>query len=115
MVQHMQLLRNIINEKSGWVPVILSVVALLIRLLKILRQPTTGFALLGVHQRLTWNPAESPVCDVSRQLNVLHQAASCFSCYDIRDTTTHVTSFVREEGSHRFSGSEYYIHNTVTI
>ncbi|KAG5442597.1 hypothetical protein CSKR_114383 [Clonorchis sinensis] len=27
-------------------------------------------------ERLTWNPAESPVCDVSRQLSVLHQAAS---------------------------------------
>ncbi|KAG5453958.1 hypothetical protein CSKR_110042 [Clonorchis sinensis] len=39
---------------------------------------------------LTWNPAESPVCDVSRQLNVLHQAASCSSCYDIRDIVTHV-------------------------
>ncbi|KAG5453868.1 hypothetical protein CSKR_111541 [Clonorchis sinensis] len=31
-------------------------------------------------ERLTWNPAESPVFDVSRQLNVLHQAASCSSC-----------------------------------
>ncbi|KER28643.1 hypothetical protein T265_04592 [Opisthorchis viverrini] len=39
--------------------------------------------------RLTWNPAESLVYDVLRQLNVLHQAASCFSRYDIlkyRDT-----------------------------
>ncbi|GAA48479.1 hypothetical protein CLF_101661 [Clonorchis sinensis] len=25
-------------------------------------------------ERFTWNPAESPACDVSRQLNVLHQA-----------------------------------------
>ncbi|KAG5441475.1 Neuronal acetylcholine receptor subunit beta-3 [Clonorchis sinensis] len=41
-------------------------------------------------ERLTWNPAESPVCDVLRQLNVLHQAASCSSCYDIRDITIHV-------------------------
>ncbi|KAG5454945.1 hypothetical protein CSKR_105882 [Clonorchis sinensis] len=32
----------------------------------------------GFCERLTWNPAESPVFDVSRQLNVLHQAASCF-------------------------------------
>ncbi|KAG5443125.1 hypothetical protein CSKR_110532 [Clonorchis sinensis] len=39
---------------------------------------------------LTWTPAESPVCDVSRQLNVLHQAASCSSCYDIRDIAIHV-------------------------
>ncbi|GAA51408.1 hypothetical protein CLF_106057 [Clonorchis sinensis] len=31
------------------------------------------------------NPVESPVCDVFRQLNVLHQAASCSSYYDIRD------------------------------
>ncbi|KAG5451363.1 hypothetical protein CSKR_105311, partial [Clonorchis sinensis] len=40
--------------------------------------------------RLTCNPAESPVFDVSRQLNVLHQAASCSSCYDIRDIAIHV-------------------------
>ncbi|KAG5451769.1 hypothetical protein CSKR_109198 [Clonorchis sinensis] len=33
----------------------------------------------------TWNPAESLVCDVSGQLNVTHQVASCFSCYDNRD------------------------------
>ncbi|KAG5453637.1 hypothetical protein CSKR_111579 [Clonorchis sinensis] len=37
-------------------------------------------------ERLTWNPAECLVCDVSRQLNVLHQAASCSSCCDIRET-----------------------------
>ncbi|KAG5454383.1 hypothetical protein CSKR_107236 [Clonorchis sinensis] len=43
----------------------------------------------GFCERLTWNPAESPVCDVSRQLNVLHQAASCSSCYDIRDIAIH--------------------------
>ncbi|KAG5453209.1 hypothetical protein CSKR_110728 [Clonorchis sinensis] len=40
-------------------------------------------------ERLTWNPAESLVCDVSRQLNVLHQATSCSSCYDIRDIAIH--------------------------
>ncbi|KAG5452793.1 hypothetical protein CSKR_110840 [Clonorchis sinensis] len=39
---------------------------------------------------LTWNPAESPVCDVSRQLNVLHQAASYFGWYDIRVIAIHV-------------------------
>ncbi|KAG5454519.1 hypothetical protein CSKR_104873 [Clonorchis sinensis] len=44
----------------------------------------------GFCERLTWNPAESPVCDVFRQLNVLHQAASCSSCYDIRDIAIHV-------------------------
>ncbi|KAG5452274.1 hypothetical protein CSKR_106699 [Clonorchis sinensis] len=44
----------------------------------------------GFCERLTWNPAESPVCDVFRQLNVLHQAASCSSCYDIRDIVIHV-------------------------
>ncbi|KAG5447285.1 hypothetical protein CSKR_106186 [Clonorchis sinensis] len=44
----------------------------------------------GFCERLTWNPAESLVCDVSRQLNVLHQAASCSSCYDIRDIAIHV-------------------------
>ncbi|KAG5454327.1 hypothetical protein CSKR_109220, partial [Clonorchis sinensis] len=71
---------------------------LLIRLLKSFRQPTTGFeTLLGLIritpicksiwfcERLIWNPAKSLVCDVSRQLNVLHQAASCSSCYDDRD------------------------------
>ncbi|KAG5455102.1 hypothetical protein CSKR_107360, partial [Clonorchis sinensis] len=44
----------------------------------------------GFCERLTWNPAESLVCDVSRQLNVLHQVASCSSCYDIRDIAIHV-------------------------
>ncbi|GAA55804.1 polyprotein [Clonorchis sinensis] len=43
-------------------------------------------------ERLTWNPDESLVCDVSRQLNMLHQAASCSSCYDIRDIVIHVYS-----------------------
>ncbi|KAG5443726.1 hypothetical protein CSKR_112395 [Clonorchis sinensis] len=43
-------------------------------------------------ERLTWNPAESLVCDVSRQLNLLHQAASCFSCYGIRDSAIHAQS-----------------------
>ncbi|KAG5454512.1 hypothetical protein CSKR_111523 [Clonorchis sinensis] len=38
-------------------------------------------------ERLNWNPAESLVCDVSRQLSVLHQAASYSSCYDIRNIT----------------------------
>ncbi|KER27868.1 hypothetical protein T265_13700, partial [Opisthorchis viverrini] len=32
------------------------------------------------------NPGESLFCDVTRQLNVLHKAASCFNCYDIRNT-----------------------------
>ncbi|KAG5446395.1 hypothetical protein CSKR_113784 [Clonorchis sinensis] len=39
--------------------------------------------------RLTWNPTESLACDVSRQLNVLHQAASCSGCYNIRDIAIH--------------------------
>ncbi|KAG5449371.1 hypothetical protein CSKR_101183 [Clonorchis sinensis] len=43
-------------------------------------------------ERRTWNAAESPVCDVSRQLNVLHQAASCSNCYDIRDIAMHVST-----------------------
>ncbi|KAG5447170.1 hypothetical protein CSKR_106415, partial [Clonorchis sinensis] len=51
----------------------------------------------GFCERLTWNPAESPVCDVSRQLNVLHQAASCSSCYDIRDIVIHLQTV--EQGS----------------
>ncbi|KER28886.1 hypothetical protein T265_04354 [Opisthorchis viverrini] len=41
-------------------------------------------------ERLNCNPAESLVCDVSEQLNVLHQTASCFSPYDIRDMAIHV-------------------------
>ncbi|KER29212.1 hypothetical protein T265_13427, partial [Opisthorchis viverrini] len=40
-------------------------------------------------ERLTCNPAESLVCDVFRQLTVLHQAASFFSRYDIRDIAIH--------------------------
>ncbi|KAG5448108.1 hypothetical protein CSKR_106393 [Clonorchis sinensis] len=47
---------------------------------------------MGPFQLLTWNPAESPVCDVLKQLNVLHQAASCSSCYDIPDIAIHVYS-----------------------
>ncbi|KAG5452448.1 hypothetical protein CSKR_112878 [Clonorchis sinensis] len=46
--------------------------------------------ILTESERLTWNPVESPVCDVSRQLNVLHQAASCSTGYDIRDIAIHV-------------------------
>ncbi|KER21093.1 hypothetical protein T265_10507 [Opisthorchis viverrini] len=42
-----------------------------------------GSALQEAIERRTWNPVESLVCDVLRQLNVLHQAASCFSHYDI--------------------------------
>ncbi|KAG5441400.1 hypothetical protein CSKR_111748, partial [Clonorchis sinensis] len=46
----------------------------------------------GFCERLTGNPAQSPVFDVSRQLNVLHQAASCSSCCDIRDIAIHTGS-----------------------
>ncbi|KER33248.1 hypothetical protein T265_00933 [Opisthorchis viverrini] len=45
--------------------------------------------LIWFFERLTWNPAESLVCDVLRQLNVPHQAASCLSRYDIQDIATH--------------------------
>ncbi|KER27014.1 LOW QUALITY PROTEIN: hypothetical protein T265_13889 [Opisthorchis viverrini] len=41
-------------------------------------------------ERLTWDPAEALVCDVFRQLNVLHQATSCLGSYDIRDFAIHV-------------------------
>ncbi|KER25636.1 hypothetical protein T265_06927 [Opisthorchis viverrini] len=44
----------------------------------------------GFDGKPTWIPAESLVCDVSRQLNVLHQVASCPSRYDIRDITIHI-------------------------
>ncbi|GAA53190.1 hypothetical protein CLF_109734 [Clonorchis sinensis] len=53
-------------------------------------KPSDSRTSSGKSERLTWNPAESPVCDVFRQLNVLHQAASCSSCYDIRDIATHL-------------------------
>ncbi|GAA51219.1 histone H2A, partial [Clonorchis sinensis] len=39
--------------------------------------------------RLTWNTAESPVCDVSRRLDVLHKATLCSTCYNIRDIAKH--------------------------
>ncbi|KAG5450571.1 hypothetical protein CSKR_101735 [Clonorchis sinensis] len=44
----------------------------------------------GFCERLTWNPTEFPIFDASRQLNMLYQAASCSSCYDIRDIAIHV-------------------------
>ncbi|KER33580.1 LOW QUALITY PROTEIN: hypothetical protein T265_12605 [Opisthorchis viverrini] len=43
--------------------------------------------------RLTWNPAEFLVCDVFTQLNVLHQAVSCFGCYDIQGIVIHIYSY----------------------
>ncbi|KER29746.1 hypothetical protein T265_03658 [Opisthorchis viverrini] len=49
------------------------------------RRNTLICKLIWFFERLTWNPA-----DVLRQPNVLHQAASCFSCYDIRDIAIHV-------------------------
>ncbi|KER27496.1 hypothetical protein T265_05457 [Opisthorchis viverrini] len=54
------------------------------------RHEETGPYRAGSFERLTWNPAESLVCDVLRQLNVLHQAASCFSRNDIPDVVIHV-------------------------
>ncbi|KER30054.1 hypothetical protein T265_03427 [Opisthorchis viverrini] len=42
-------------------------------------------------ERITCNPAESLGFDVSRQLNVLHQADACFSRYDIRHIAIHAT------------------------
>ncbi|KER33605.1 hypothetical protein T265_00499 [Opisthorchis viverrini] len=41
-------------------------------------------------ERLIWNPPESPFVMFFRQVNVLHQAASCFSRYNIRDIAIHV-------------------------
>ncbi|KAG5443318.1 hypothetical protein CSKR_107290 [Clonorchis sinensis] len=52
----------------------------------------------GFCERLTWNPAESPVCGVFRQLNVLHQTASCSSCYDIRDIAIHNIKLAETRG-----------------
>ncbi|KER26463.1 hypothetical protein T265_06316 [Opisthorchis viverrini] len=47
---------------------------------------------IRVFERLTWNPAESVVGDVFMRLNVLNQAASRFSHYDIRDIAMHVAA-----------------------
>ncbi|KAG5444300.1 hypothetical protein CSKR_105015, partial [Clonorchis sinensis] len=84
LVQHIDLKKNVTNEKFIWIPdespvknkMIFSRITLICK--------SVWFC-----ERLTWNPAESPVFDVSRQLNVLHQAASCSSCYDIRDIAIH--------------------------
>ncbi|KAG5453192.1 hypothetical protein CSKR_112754 [Clonorchis sinensis] len=42
----------------------------------------------GFHRRLIWKPAKSLLYDVLLQLIVLHQAASGFIWYDIRDIAT---------------------------
>ncbi|KER24371.1 LOW QUALITY PROTEIN: hypothetical protein T265_14435 [Opisthorchis viverrini] len=78
---------------------------IIIKLLKIHRHPMTGFALCGAHQaqspgfrqpyvlietKLHEISEYTPTCKPIRQLNVLHQAASCFSRYDIRDIAIHV-------------------------
>ncbi|KAG5454029.1 hypothetical protein CSKR_102060, partial [Clonorchis sinensis] len=60
------------------------------RTVQVYREIHSSANQFGFCERLTWNPAESLVCDESRQLNVLHQAASCSSCYDIRDIAIHV-------------------------
>ncbi|KAG5441132.1 hypothetical protein CSKR_102768, partial [Clonorchis sinensis] len=54
-------------------------------------EPTKAISSFGMHFAPTncKNPAESLVCDVSRPLNVLHQAASCFSRSDIPDILIH--------------------------
>ncbi|KER22235.1 hypothetical protein T265_09626 [Opisthorchis viverrini] len=57
---------------------------------------TLIYKLIWLFERLTWNPAESLVCDVLRQLNVLHQAASCFSRYDIRDILINLLKIRRQ-------------------
>ncbi|KER27413.1 hypothetical protein T265_05520 [Opisthorchis viverrini] len=57
---------------------------------RIFREYTLICKLLWFFERPTWNPDESLVCDVLRQLNVLHQVASCFSRYDIRYIAIHV-------------------------
>ncbi|KER25714.1 hypothetical protein T265_06887 [Opisthorchis viverrini] len=43
--------------------------------------------------RLIWNSAESLVCGVFKQMSVLHQATSCFSCYDIREIVIHLVHY----------------------
>ncbi|KAG5452869.1 hypothetical protein CSKR_107412, partial [Clonorchis sinensis] len=54
-------------------------------------------------ERLTLNPAESLVCDVSRQVNVQHQATSYFSCYGMRDIAIHPTTGFALLGTHQVS------------
>ncbi|KAG5454527.1 hypothetical protein CSKR_104881 [Clonorchis sinensis] len=48
---------------------------------------------------LTLNPAESPVYDVFKQLNALHQADSCFICCDIRDIAIHQLNVLQQAAS----------------
>ncbi|KAG5445120.1 hypothetical protein CSKR_103989 [Clonorchis sinensis] len=43
--------------------------------------------------RLTWSPAGSLVYDVFKQLNVLHQTASCFRWHDIQDIAIHLLDY----------------------
>ncbi|KAG5452134.1 hypothetical protein CSKR_112549 [Clonorchis sinensis] len=43
-------------------------------------------------ERFIRNPAGSLVCDVSRQLNVLHQTPSCLIWHDIRGIAIHVST-----------------------
>ncbi|KER23753.1 hypothetical protein T265_08441 [Opisthorchis viverrini] len=52
--------------------------------------------------RLTRNPAESLKFDVSRKPNVLHQAASDFSPYDIRGFAIHISFSFQVE--HKIDG-----------
>ncbi|KER26834.1 hypothetical protein T265_05969 [Opisthorchis viverrini] len=67
------------------------------------RRNTLICELIRFFERFTWNPAESLVCDVSRQLNVLHRAASCFSRYDIRDITIHSLFKIRRQPTTGFA------------
>ncbi|KAG5442293.1 hypothetical protein CSKR_104857 [Clonorchis sinensis] len=45
-------------------------------------------------ERLTWNPSESIVDDVFKQLNLLHQAASSYSWHDIRYIALHCITYI---------------------
>ncbi|KAG5443426.1 Forkhead box protein D3-A [Clonorchis sinensis] len=65
---------------------------------------------------LTWDPAESHVCDFSRQLNVLHQVASCSSWYDIRDIAIHVRQMqTRQWLTAQYSGNNVPMENPTAL
>ncbi|KAG5441352.1 hypothetical protein CSKR_103214 [Clonorchis sinensis] len=59
----------------------------------------------GFDGRPTWKPAESLVCDVFKQLNVLHQTTSCFIWHDIRDIAIHW-----EQNSHMQANATKRLH-----
>ncbi|KER29642.1 hypothetical protein T265_13314, partial [Opisthorchis viverrini] len=61
-------------------------------------------------ERPTWNIAESLVCDVPRQLNMLHQVATCLSCCDIRDIAIHARQTEQSPNQQQNNSNRFPIH-----